>query len=113
MKDKDILKALGLSSRTISVGIEEDVQIMVEDKIDRYLKKIDNDKKKQDTIDTLKKEHSAYLKKEEFLKYFNDTYVYRKIRNKLISDKFVNDCKFCWGIDVSGQYAKAKKPKHV
>ena len=112
MSDKDLLRALGLDSRTITIGVGEDVQIMLEKKIDEYLKKLDEEKKNEDTIKFMKGEYSKYKKKEEFLSMFNDPYVFRKIKNKLILERFVNDCKYCWGVDVSGQYAKATKPKH-
>ena len=42
---------------------------------------------------------------------FNDPYVFSRIKTKLIKERFVNDCRYCWGIDVSGQYGKATKPK--
>lgn len=32
-------------------------------------------------------------------------------KNIHFREKFVNDCRYCWGIDVSGQYGKATKPK--
>lgn len=112
MSDKDLLKALRLDDRTISITFDEDYQRLVERKVDDYLKKIDEEKKKEDSIKFLKDEYARFKKKEEFIEMFNDPYVFRKIKNKLILEKFVNDCKYCWGIDVSGQYGKQTKPKH-
>lgn len=111
MTDKELLDMLGLNDRTIKFGLDEDIQIAIEHKIDDYLKKIDEEKKKKEDIDFLKKTYEEHKEKEKFLSMFNDSYVFKNIKNKLIREKFVNDCKFCWGIDVSGQYAKATKPK--
>lgn len=41
-----------------------------------------------------------------------DSYVMNKLKNRLIRDGFVYQCKYCWGLDVSGQYGKATKPKY-
>lgn len=112
MSDRDLLKALGLNDRTISITFDDDYQRIVERKVDDYLKKIDEEKQKEDSIKYLKDEYARFQKKEEFVEMFNDPYVFRKIKNKLILEKFVNDCKYCWGIDVSGQYGKQTKPKH-
>ena len=69
------------------------------------------EKKKQEQIDFLKQKYVEHEEKEKFLAMFNDSYVFNKIKNKLIREKFVNDCRYCWGIDVSGQYGKATKTK--
>ena len=54
MSDKDLLKALGLDDRTITIGLNDEyAQIMIEKKIDSYLKKLDEEKKKEDFIDQL------------------------------------------------------------
>ena len=112
MSDKDLLKTLGLEDRTITLGLyDEYLQITLEKKIDAYLKKIDEEKKKQEQIDFLKQKYAEHEEKEKFLTMFNDSYVFNKIKNKLIREKFVNDCRYCWGIDVSEQYGKATKPK--
>ena len=42
MKDKDILKMLGLNDRTITLTADDEyLQIMLEKKIDNYFKKLD------------------------------------------------------------------------
>ena len=47
MKDKDILNMLGLNDRTITLTADDEyLQIMLEKKIDNYLKKLDEEKKK-------------------------------------------------------------------
>lgn len=52
MKDKDILDMLGLNDRTITLtAADEYLQIMLEKKIDNYLKKLDEAKKKEEKID--------------------------------------------------------------
>lgn len=46
--DKQIMNALGLNDTTITFGLDEDIQIAIEHKIDNYLKKIEaeNERKK-------------------------------------------------------------------
>lgn len=45
MKDKDILNMLGLNDRTITLNADDEyLQIMLEKKIDNYLKKLDEEK---------------------------------------------------------------------
>ncbi len=112
MSDKDLLNALGLNDRTISITFDEDYQRMVEKKVDEYLKKIEEKEKRKRDVDFLKQKYEEHKKKDEFIAMFNDPYVFRHIKNKLILEKFVNDCRFCWGVDVSGQYGKATKPKN-
>ena len=112
MKDKDILNMLGLNDRTITLSYDDEyLQKTLERKIDNYLKKLDEERKKEEQINFYKKEYENFKEKDKFIKMFNDSYVYNKIKNKLIQDGFVYQCKFCWGLDVSGQYAKAQKPK--
>ena len=43
MSDKELLKLLGLTDRTITFGLDEDIQIAIEHKIDNYLKKLDEE----------------------------------------------------------------------
>lgn len=111
MSDKDLLNALDLNDRTISLTFDEDYQRLVERKVDDYLKKIEEEEKRKKEVDFFKQKYEEYQEKEKFLDMFNDPYVFGKIKNKLITEKFINDCKFCWGIDVSGQYGKRTKPK--
>ena len=57
-KDKDILNMLGLNDRTITLTADDEyLQIMLEKKIDNYLKKIDEEKKKQEQIDYYKNQY--------------------------------------------------------
>ena len=113
MKDKDILNMLGLNDRTITLsGNDEYLQLVLEKKIDTYLKKLDGEREKKEMVNMLKKGYEDFKKKDDFVKTFESNYVYNKIRNKLIQDGFVYQCKFCWGLDVSGQYGKRQKPKH-
>jgi len=114
MKDKDILNMLGLNDRTITLTADDEyLQIMLEKKIDNYLKKLYEEKKKQEQIDYYKNQYEKFQKKNEFVKNFDDKYIYNKIKNKLIQDGFIYRCGFCMGLDVSGQYAKyPKNHKH-
>ena len=41
--EKQIMDALGLNDTTITFGLDEDIQIAIEKKIDNYLKKIDEE----------------------------------------------------------------------
>ena len=50
MSDKELLKLLGLEDRTISIGLDDEyARIVLEKKIDDYLKKLDDKKKKKRT----------------------------------------------------------------
>ena len=85
MKDKDILDMLGLNDRTITLTADDEyLQIMLEKKIDNHLKKLDEEKKKQEQIDYYKNQYEKFQKKNEFVKNFDDKYIYNKIKNKLI-----------------------------
>ena len=86
MKDKDILNMLGLNDRTITLTADDEyLQIMLEKKIDNYLKKLDEEKKKEEKIDYYKNQYEKFLKKNEFVKNFDDKFVYGKLRDKLIT----------------------------
>ena len=61
--EKDILKSLGLYDTTISFGLDDDIQIAIEKKIDNYLKKIDEEQKRKEQIDFVKQEHEKFKKK--------------------------------------------------
>lgn len=51
MTDKELLKAIGLDDRTITIGLDDEyAQMMLEKKIDYYLKKLDDEKKKEDIM---------------------------------------------------------------
>ena len=109
--EKDILKSLGLYDTTISVGLDEDVQIAIERKIDNYLEKIDEEKQRKERIDYLKNAYEVHKKKNDFVNMFNDNFVYGKVKNRLMQDGFIYRCKYCWGLNVSGQYGKRQKEK--
>lgn len=97
MSNKELLKALGFDDRTISVTFDENYQRIVEIKVDDYLKKIEEEEKRKKYVDFFKQKYEEHQEKEKFIAMFNEPYVFRKIKNKLILEKFVNDCKFCWG----------------
>ena len=107
--EKDILKSLGIYDTTISFGLDDDIQIAIERKIDNYLKKVYEEQKRKEQIDFVKQEHEKFKKKSDFVNTFNDTYVYGKVKNKLIRDGFIYRCPFC--LDVSHEYAKPTKKK--
>ena len=108
MKDRDILNMLGLNDRTITLTADDEyLQIVLEKKIDNYLKKLDEEKKKQEQIDFYKKEYENFKEKKKFINTFNDSYVYGKIKNTLIRDGFIYRCPFC--LDVSHEYMKPIK----
>lgn len=110
MKDKDILNMLGLNDRTITLTADDEyLQIMLEKKIDNYLKKLDEEKKKQEQIDFYKKEYENFKEKKKYVDMFKDTYVYGRIKNTLIKDGFIYRCPFC--LDVSHEYMKPIKKK--
>lgn len=105
MKDKDILDMLGLNDRTITLNANDEyLQIMLEKKIDNYLKKLDDEKKRKEQIDYYKNQYEKFQKKNEFVNNFNDKYVYGKVKDKLIRDGFIYRCPFC--SDVSSQYGR-------
>lgn len=105
MKDKDLLNMLGLNDRTITLGFDDEyLQIMLEKKIDDYLKKLDEEKKKEEQINYYKQEHEKYIEKKKYIDMFKDTFVYGKIKDTLIRDGFIYRCPFC--LDVSNQYGR-------
>lgn len=86
----DIIDLLGLKDTTIELQLTQDIKEVVDNGIDDYIEK-------------QRKNHQL---KEDFVNTFNNGYVYSKIKNKLIQDGFVYKCRYCWGLDVSGQYGK-------
>ncbi|MBR1376746.1 MAG: hypothetical protein IJ565_02925 [Bacilli bacterium] len=105
MKDKDILNMLGLTDRTITLGLDDEyLQITLEKKIDDYLKKLDEKREKQKRIDTYKQEYENFKEKKKYIDMFKDTFVYGKIKDTLIRDGFIYRCPFC--LDVSNQYGR-------
>ena len=88
MKDKDILDMLGLNDRTITLtAADEYLQIMLEKKIDNYLKKLDEAKKKEEKIDYYKNQYEKFKKKNDFVKNIDDRFIYGKLRDKLIKER--------------------------
>lgn len=68
MSDKEVLKLLGLEDRTISIGLDDEyARIVLEKKIDDYLKKLDDEKKKQEQIEFLKGSHAEFKENESNL----------------------------------------------
>ena len=105
MTDKELLRALGLYDRTITLNFNNEyTQTMIEKKIDTYLKKIEEERKREETIKKLKQEHEEFKEKKKFVDTFKDTFVYGKIKDTLMRDGFIYRCPFCY--DVSGQYGK-------
>ena len=67
-QDKKLLKLLGLEDRTISIGLDDEyARIVLEKRIDDYLKKLDEEKKKQEQIEFLKGSHLQFKEKEKLL----------------------------------------------
>ena len=113
MSDKDILQALGLNDRTIEIGLtDEYLQLAIRQVVDDYLKKIDEEKEKDKTINLLKQEYDKFADKKALLDLLFDSYVFRKIRQHLANDGFIYRCAYCKPLDVSGQYCKPYKHKH-
>ena len=79
MKDKDILDMLGLNDRTITLTADDEyLQIMLEKKIDNYLKKLDEEKKKEEKIDYYKNQYEKFKRKMSLLKTLMlDTFITR------------------------------------
>lgn len=110
MNDKELLKLLGINNTTITLTADDEyLQLMLEKKIDNYLKKLDEEKKKEEQINFYKKEYENFKEKKKFINTFNDSYVYGKIKNTLIRDGFIYRCPFC--LDVSHEYMKPIKKK--
>lgn len=105
MSDKDLLRALGLDDRTITIGLNDEyAQMMLEKKIDSYLKKLDEEKKKEDMIEKLKDGYSDYKERQHLVEMLKSNMVYHTIRDLLIKDGFSYRCPTC--VDLSGQYGR-------
>lgn len=105
MSDKELLRALGLDDRTITIGLNDEyAQMMLEKKIDSYLKKLDDEKKKEDMIDKLKTGYSDYKDKQHLIEMLKSNLVYKVIKDMLIKDGFSYRCPTC--LDLSGQYGR-------
>ena len=105
MTDKELLQAIGLDDRTITINLNDEyTQIMLEKKIDSYLKKIEEEKKKEEMLNFLKEGHKEYKEKEHLIGMLKSKMVYDVIREMLIRDGFSFRCPTC--VDVSSQYGR-------
>jgi hypothetical protein len=105
MSDKELLKLLGLEDRTISIGLDDEyARIVLEKRIDDYLKKLDEEKKKQEQIEFLKGSHSEFKEKEKLLEMLLSKHVMNKLVDRLIREGFSYKCPTC--LDVSSQYGR-------
>lgn len=106
MSDKDLLRALGLDDRTITIGLNDEyAQMMLEKKIDSYLKKLDDEKKKEEMVEKLKSGYSDYKDRQHLIEMLKSNMVYNAIKDMLIKDGFSFRCPTC--VDLSGQYGRA------
>ena len=106
MTDKDLLRALGLDDRTITIGLDDEyAQMMLEKKIDSYLKKLDEENKKEDMIEQLKHGQESFKEKQHLVEMLKSNLVYSAIKDMLIKDGFSFRCSTC--VDLSGQYGRA------
>ena len=112
MSDKELLKALGLNNRTLSITLDDEyTRIVLEKRIDDYLKKLDEEKKKQEQIEFLKGSHADFKEKEKLLEMLLSKHVMNKLIDRLIREGFSYRCSTC--VDLSGQYAKqVRYPKY-
>lgn len=105
MSDKELLRAIGLDDRTIEIGLNDEyVQMMLEKKIDSYLKKLDDEKKKEDMIEQLKHGQESFKEKQHLIEMLKTNMVYGVIKDMLIRDGFSYRCPTC--LDLSGQYGR-------
>jgi len=105
MTDKELLRALGLEDRTITIGLDDEyAQIMLEKKIDSYLKKLEEEKKKEELMEQLKTGHADFKEREHLIEMLKSKLVYGAIREMLIKDGFSFRCPTC--LDLSGQYGR-------
>ena len=105
MKDKDLLKLLGLNDRTISIGLNDEyLQITLEKKIDDYLKKLEEKREKDKLINSLKNGYENYQEKEHLIDLLKSKIVVNAIKDILIKKGFSYRCPTC--LDVSSQYGR-------
>ena len=77
--------------------------MMLEKKIDYYLKKLDDEKKK-DMIEQLKHGQESFKEKQHLIEMLKSNLVYNVIKDMLIRDGFSYRCPTC--VDLSGQYGR-------
>ena len=105
MTDKELLRAIGLDDRTITIGLNDEyAQMMLEKKIDSYLKNLDDEKKKEDMIEQLKHGQESFKEKQHLIGMLKSNLVYNVIKDLLIRDGFSYRCPTC--VDLSGQYGR-------
>ena len=93
MTDKELLKVIGLDDRTITIGLDDEyAQMMLEKKIDSYLKKLDEEKKKEDMIEQLKHDQESFKEKQHFIEMLKSNLVYNVIKDMIIRDGFSYRC---------------------
>ena len=101
MTDKELLRAIGLDDRTITIGLDNEyAQMMLEKKI----KKLDEEKKKEDMIEQLKHGQESFKEKQHLIEMLKSNLVYNVIKDMLIRDGFSYRCPTC--VDLSGQYGR-------
>lgn len=89
MTDKELLRAIGLDDGTITIGLDDEyAQMMLEKKIDSYLKKLDEEKKKEDMIEQLKHGQESFKEKQHLVEMLKSNLVYSAIKDMLIKDGF-------------------------
>ena len=67
MNDKELLKLLGINDTTITFGLDEDIQIAIERKIDNYLKNLMKKKRKKNKLIFIKKNMKILKKRKDIL----------------------------------------------
>ena len=105
MTEKELLKVLGLDKK---MSLEIDL-------INAMTYKPDKNSLEHDLLKIMGKDGDQYLKqlkeeenkRKEFIKLFNDKYIYNKIKNRLMLDGFVYRCPYC--IDLSNSYGRSIK----
>lgn len=103
--DKELLIALELYYRTITIGFNDEyAQMMIEKKIDSCLKKLDDEKKKEDMIEQLKQGQESFKEKRHLVEMLKSNMVYN-----VIKDMFNQAIR--WGIMDKNLNMKASKPK--
>ena len=89
MTNKELLRAIGFDDSGLN---DEYEQMMLEKKIDSYLKKLDDEKKKEDMIEQLKHDQESFKEKQHFIEMLKSNLVYNVIKDMLIRDGFSYRC---------------------
>lgn len=110
MSDKDLLRALGLNDRTLTLGFNDEyARIIIEKRIDDYLHKLEEEKKKEDLIGRLKNGHEEFKEKEHLVEMLESKYVKNKLRRIMLDLGAPLNCPHCL-YDGAGLYGKYAKP---